>query len=211
MTHMYTRISLALIMTVCASSFVLASNAKQQSENVTSAGSASGAPISDPYGDASGRIVEAEKRLADLSKIFTPSEGFVNIVNRLNEHDPENNTGQALNEIDMSRFTRDGDGLSNVYVVADGKWEVTGTGKKHGDDAMTWTDANGKSILTHMINALRASKSGSARVSYPVLIKSPTRGKNIPEQETAVVVSSTFLMGEKNNTGKKFLAFIKVR
>lgn len=195
-----------LIGTACAVATPQASY--QQSE--TTENSASGASY-DPYGDSSGRVVEAEQRLAELRKIFNPNDSFDNIVRRLNDHDPENSDSQYLNEVDIQKFISSSNGISNVYVVADGKWEVTGTGKERGTDALrTWVDANGQSIVQQMINALRASKSGSARISYPVLIASPTGGQPIREKEIAVVVSSTYLMGQENNTGKKFLAFIKV-
>lgn len=145
------------------------------------------------------KIVDAEKQLASMKELFKhEGKSIKNVFDRLNEHTSINTEGRDPDVQDIKNTA------NNVRCIMNSKWVTTGTGKGVG------TSAAGP-VLDLMVAELRKSpEKGVARVTYTQSIASPIGGAPISQQVTAVVASSNYLMGQKNNSGQKFLCFVEV-
>ncbi len=158
------------------------------------------------------KVADAEARLAKLKKYFGSNAGSVEVVFRsLNGHDATNTPGQReAVEGDFKSISDPENGVSGVKCIQDSKFVATNNPRQLDATTANWKDSHGNLVLPTFVGALKANKEkGLAHVTYTETVANEAGGTT-QLTRTAVIASSSWLLGAKNTSGKKFLCYITV-
>lgn len=144
--------------------------------------------------------IDIAKARLHAAKALFKSEGISGAIHVLNNKTADTTERGRINESNTSTLTESVDGISGVNCILNGLWKADGTGKKEGQSAKSWVDANGHSILEKVIAALRESNGAIVEVSYR---------QAVSDQEAILVAADSEFLNH-DRSGEKFFCFVEV-
>jgi hypothetical protein len=160
-----------------------------------------------PIAASQDKILEAEGRLASLQDHFKKNAGSFEIIfQKLRDQSTYSTQGQRLEEQDFKDVSDANNGISSVICIMDGKFVAHGDPRLLDTSASNWKDTHGNLLLPMFIAALRNSANGTAVVGWVTREAGIAGQPSIEKHYTAVLASSSWLLGSKNTSGRKFIA-----